>query len=196
VTTLTVSQAIKALLRTPLLTIEQARALLITDRNAHGMYSWWLTEANALPCVPTTPHPTERVGLLYIGVGPGTAGSNRTLPKRFADHTKEASRSTLRYGLASFLYAREGWTPCWHNKRPLLADPDSDALSVWMATNLRVQLAHTFKPLGIEREVVQRMRPPLNRTHNQSHPFYKTVGDARKAFRAAARGNKTGFRDR
>jgi hypothetical protein len=188
---LTAIQAITPLCRTPLLTIEQARALLADDPAAHGIYSWWLTDPEALPDVPTTPHPTEPVGLLYVGVGPGTVGSKRTLPKRFADHTKEAGRSTLRYGLASFLYVREGWSPYWKNKRPLLADPASAALSAWMAANLRVQVVLTLEPFSIEREVVHRMLPPLNRTHNQAHPFYDTVGKSRERYRQIARASNS-----
>jgi hypothetical protein len=188
--TLTATQAIAALHRTPQLTIAQAHAQLAADRAVHGMYSWWLTDPNALPNVPATPHPTESVGLLYVGVGPGTVGSKRTLAKRFADHIKEAGRSTLRYGLASFLYMREGWVPYWKYNRPLLGDLDSDALSTWMATNLRVQLAFTLEPFFIERDIVHRMLPPLNRTHNQAHPFYDAVGKSRERYRQAAQASK------
>jgi hypothetical protein len=33
------------------------------------------------------------------------------------------------------------------------------------------------------------MRPPLNRAHNATHPFYADVGRARQRYRAAARAN-------
>ena len=61
-----------------------------------------------------------------------------------------------------------------------------DALTAWMDINLRVQWVHVPEPWDIETEIVRLMRPPLNRTHNQEHPFYKEVGEARERFRAAA----------
>jgi hypothetical protein len=97
----------------------------------------------------------------------------------------------MRYGLASFLYTREGWEPNWKKDRPVLRAPGSDALSAWMATNLRVQLVNTLVPYCIEPEVVREMRPPLNRTHNQTHPFYRAVGDSRERYRQAARAAST-----
>jgi len=161
------------------------RATLDADRAAHGVYAWWLIDSQALPAVPTTAHPVEPFGLIYIGIAPGRASSKRVLRARFGDHGKDAGRSTLRRALASLLYQQEGWRLQWTD-RPLLADVDNDALTAWMDANLRVQWVHVPEPWDIEAEIVRLMRPPLNRTHNQEHPFYKEVGEARERFRTAA----------
>lgn len=181
-------QVIAGLQHTPLLSISEMRATLDADRAAHGI--WWLIDSQALPAVPTTVHPIEPFGLIYIGIAPGRASSKLVLRARFGDHGKDAGRSTLRRALASLLYQQEGWRLQWTD-RPLLADVDNDALTAWMDANLRVQWVHVPEPWDIEAEIVRLMRPPLvwlplNRTHNQEHPFYKEVGEARERFRAAA----------
>jgi hypothetical protein len=178
-------QVIAGLQPTPLLSISEMRATLDADRAARGIYAWWLIDSQALPAVPTTAHPIEPFGLIYIGIAPGRASSKRVLRARFGDHGKDAGRSTLRRALASLLYQQEGWRLQWTD-RPLLADVDNDALTAWMDINLRVQWVHVPEPWDIEAEIVRLMRPPLNRTHNQEHPFYKKVGEARERFRAAA----------
>jgi hypothetical protein len=38
-----------------------------------------------------------------------------------------------------------------------------------------------------EDKVIEAMKPPMNRDHNDSHPFYNRMGDARDRFREAAR---------
>lgn len=178
-------QVVAGLQRTPLLSIAEMRATLDVDRAAHGIYAWWLIDSQALPAVPTTAHPIEPFGLIYVGIGPGRASSKRVLRARFSDHGKDTGRSTLRRALASLLYQQEGWRPRWTD-RPLLTEADNDALTAWMEANLRVQWVRVLEPWDIEGEVVRLMRPPLNRTHNQEHPFYEEVGDARERFRAAA----------
>jgi hypothetical protein len=181
----TSTQVIAGLRRSPLLSIGEMRTALDAERTAHGIYAWWLVDSDALPSVPTTAHPVDRCGLIYVGIGPGRAGSKRALRVRFRDHGKDAGRSTLRHTLASLLYEREGWRLRWTD-RPLLDDADNDALTAWMETNLRVQWVRLPEPWDMEAEIVHRMRPPLNRSHNQTHPFYKEVGEARKRFRTAA----------
>src|ERR1700689_3695696 len=157
-----------------------------SDRIAHGIYAWWLINPEALPSVPAMPHPSESAGLIYVGIAPGSAPSKRSLYKRFDDHTREAGRSTLRYGLASFLFEQEGWRLRWRTDRPLLAKPYDDALTAWMETTLRVQWVRRPQPLSIEPAIVREMLPPLNREHNQAHPFYEAVGKSRERFRKAA----------
>ncbi len=135
------------------------RTALDADRIAHGIYAWWLINSQALPSVPTAPHPVEPYGLIYLGVGPGRAGSKRALRARFSDHGKDAGRSTLRRALASLLYQQEGWRLRWTD-RPLLAESDNDALTKWMDTNLRVQWVRLPDPWDTQAEIVHRMRPP------------------------------------
>ena len=43
------------------------------------------------------------------------------------------------------------------------------------------------EPWRYEGKVIEVMKPPMNRDHNHSHPFYKRMGDAREGFREAAR---------
>jgi hypothetical protein len=62
-------QVIAGLQRTPLLSISEMRAALDADRAAHGIYAWWPINSKALPAVPTTKHPVEPVGLIYVGIG-------------------------------------------------------------------------------------------------------------------------------
>jgi GIY-YIG catalytic domain-containing protein len=166
------------------------RAQLDGEQTARGIYAWWLAISDALPGVPTTPHPSESVGLLYVGIGPGSARSlNRTLRDRFRDHTtKNTGASTLRLVLAAFLFESQGWQPYWRD-RPLLRKGDNIALSAWQATNLLVQWTRFADPWEIEADVVDVMRPPLNRDHNERHEFYSKVGAARAHFRAVARAN-------
>jgi hypothetical protein len=181
----TTGQVIAGLQRTPLLSISEMRAARGAERTAHGIYAWWLIHSEALPAVPTTAHRVEPCGLIYVGIGPGRASSKRVLRTRFGDHGKDAGRSTLRRALASLLYQREGWQLQWTD-RPLLADADNDALTGWMDANLRVQWVSVLEPWNIEARIVREMCPPLNRAHNQAHPFYNELGAARKSFRAAA----------
>jgi hypothetical protein len=152
-----------------------------------GLYAWWLVNGDALPQVPATPHPFESAGLLYLGIGPNSAGSKRSLSDRFNDHTKRnTGNSTFRLDLASFLFEREGWQPYWTD-RAVLTRHDNLALSMWQATNLRVQWITVAEPWRFETTVIASMRPPLNRRYNKSHPFYEAVGRSRHNFRAAAR---------
>jgi hypothetical protein len=181
----TSTHVIAGLQRSPLFSIGEMRTALDAERNAHGIYAWWLVNSEALPSVPTPAHSVDPCGLIYVGIGPGRAGSKRALRARFRDHGKDTGRSTLRRALASLLYEREGWQLRWTD-RPLLEDADNDALTTWMETNLRVQWVRLPKPWGMEAEIVHRMRPPLNRSHNQAHPFYKELGEARERFRTAA----------
>ena len=184
------NQIATALQRTPLLTVEEMRAALEAAPAAGGLYAWWLIERGGVPGVPATPHPSASAGLLYVGVGP-TSGSSRPLRKRFADHTKRnTGSSTFRLVLASFLFERADWRPYWTD-RPMLARDDNDALSAWQAQNLRVQWIEVAEPWHFEADVIALLRPPLNREHNQAHPFYAEVGRARDAYRAAARANQS-----
>lgn len=175
--------------RTPLLSAGEMRLALDHNEAAHGIYAWWLINSEALPGVPATPHPSENAGLLYVGVGPGSASSKRKLRARFLDHMGDTGRSTLRRVLASLLYEREGWRPYWTD-RPLLSDGDNDALTTWLTENLRVQWVQVAEPWAIEADVIRLMRPPLNRKHNQTHTFYAKTGEARSRFREAAKSNR------
>lgn len=151
-----------------------------------GFYSWWQTPA-ALPQVPATPHQSEPLELLYVGIAPRSAASKSNLRRRLANHHRAAiGSSTFRLDLASFLWQDQRWTPQWTD-RPKLPDEQLAALSHWQREHLVVQWVEVATPWLLEVDVVHAMRPPLNREHNAHHPFYEHVGGARDRLRAAAR---------
>lgn len=119
-----------------------------------------------------------------MGVGPGGPKSlNRVLFDRFKDHTSgNAGSSTFRLVLASFLFKQQRWKPEW-TSRAQLTKADNAALNAWQATYLRAQWVEVAKPWESEAAVIAAMKPPLNRTHNESHPFYDKVGASREAYR-------------
>lgn len=185
----TAPEIVDALQRTPLLTVSQVRSALDREPDTRGTYAWWLTTPEELPSVPATPHPSEPVGLLYVGIGPDSENSKRKLRDRFNDHTKRnTGNSTLRLILAGLLFEWKRWEPFWTD-RPMLEKPDNDALSAWQEAHLLVQWVEVPEPWLLEAEVIGLMRPPLNRKHNAAHPFYKEAGDARDRFRQAAQQN-------
>jgi len=152
----------------------------------HGLYAWWQV-SGALPGVPGVPHPTEPLELLYVGTAPRDAKSKSHLRKRLSNHHRAAiGSSTFRLDLTAFLWEREGWQPCWTD-RPKLPDSDITALADWQRRYLHVRWVECAAPWDLERDVVHAMRPPLNRDHNQRHPFYEAVGNARDVLRDAAR---------
>ncbi len=183
-------QIVSALQKSPLLTLDAMHRALDDHREARGLYAWWLVNSETMPGVPTPSHPSERrTGLLYVGIGPNSARSRRTLRQRFDDHTRRnTGSSTFRLVLAAFLFERQGWRPHWTD-RPMLSPEDNDALSTWQAKNLRCQWIAASEPWNFEAGVIAEMRPPLNRDYNHSHPFYPEVGRARARYRAAARAN-------
>jgi len=166
------SEIAASLCRTPLLSIAELQTQLDGDRAAHGIYAWWLVNPEALPGVPTTPHPSEPVGLLYIGIGPGAAGSSRTLRARVRDHARDTGRSTLRRALASFLYEQHEWRP-YFTDRPLLAPSHEEALTAWVQRNLRVQWVRLPEPWVVEADMIALMRPPAEQGTQPRAPLLR-----------------------
>lgn len=174
------------LYRTPLLTIDEALTELGNAPTAHGMYSWWLLDSSHLLDVPAPPHPAMAAALLYVGIGPKSAGSRRTLRKRFKDHARGSpGGSTLRKSLASLLWVDKGWKPIWTD-RATLGTSDNEELTDWMHSNLRVQWTEVPEPWGTEARVIATMSPPLNLEHNKTHAFYPSLKAARTSFTARA----------
>jgi hypothetical protein len=132
-------------------------------------------------------HAHEPYGLLYVGIAPDTERSRSSLRKRIRQHSDAAvGSSTFRYGLAALLCDRAGWRPVWTD-RPKLADDDLAALGQWQRTHLRVSWIVAEQPWLLEPTVVRLMRPPMNREHNESHPFHSKMGRARTRFRNLAK---------
>lgn len=157
-------------------------------KGSAGFYAWWQCP-DALPGVPGTPHRSEPLELLYVGIAPVDARSRRSLRERLSNHHRSAiGSSTFRLVLTSFLWEREGWE-LTYTDRANLSDRDLVALSVWQRDHLHVQWVEVPEPWRMEAAVIAAMRPPLNRDHNSLHPFYDDVGVARDRLRAAARAN-------
>jgi GIY-YIG catalytic domain-containing protein len=177
-------QIIAGLLRLPLRSIEEAR---VSAPATSGFYAWWC-ERGAVPGgASAPPHPSEPCSLLYVGIAPNTAASGSNLRKRLRQHTgANIGSSTFRLGLAALLYESEGWSPVWTD-RPVLTIEDRAALGAWQLEHLRVQWYEVEEPWMREAEVIERMRPPMNREHNERHPFYTSMGVARNNLRRAAR---------
>ncbi|MEJ7784735.1 MAG: GIY-YIG nuclease family protein [Solirubrobacteraceae bacterium] len=185
---MTAEEIVEALHETPLFSIPEAKRPTGIP-GAPGCYSWWCP-LDALPGVPATPHPSEAFGLLYVGIAPrDTASSARLRSRLCRQHIGgNVGSSTFRFGLAALLWEQERWTPRTSASGKFkLARLDNRALSEWQITHLRLRWAVTSEPWHFEKNLIRVMQPPMNRDHNEKHPFYKSMGDARDRFRQAAR---------
>lgn len=155
--------------------------------DAAGFYAWWV-RPDALPHVPGAPHPSEPYGLLYVGIAPSRATSSATLRSRLlGQHIGgNVGSSTFRRSLAALLFERECWTPVRTTTRELLTADDNANLSAWQREHLRLAWLHVVNSWEGEAEVIAEMQPALNLAGNASHPFYATMSEARRRFKAAA----------
>jgi hypothetical protein len=155
-----------------------------------GVYAWWLADPGGLPSVPTSPHPTKPLGLLYVGIAPKDAASAQTIRTRIlGKHLGSAlGGSTLRRALAAFLWESRRWHPCVTAAGKLALPPrESAALTRWMERHLHVSWCAEAEPWSSEPALVAEMSPPLNSDHNRAHPFYPTLRAARAHLAAVAR---------
>lgn len=157
---------------------------------AAGFYAWWC-RSGAVPGGALAPaHPAGlNYSLLYVGIAPNSASSTRDLRQRLRQHTSaNIGSSTFRFSIAALVFEEKGWTPHWTD-RACLDRPGLEALLDWQRANLRARWHEVAEPwaLGIESAVIEMMEPPLNRDHNETHPFYEAMGDARDKLRDAAR---------
>lgn len=152
-----------------------------------GFYAWWV-RPDALPDVPTTAHPREPLGLLYVGIAPSRPGSTATLRSRVVgQHLRgNTGASTFRLSLASLLFVREGWRPARRGRKVVLSAADNAALSAWQQANLRVRWCVAEEPWRSEATVIADTAPALNLADNVGGDFYAVIRQARRAFRAAA----------
>jgi hypothetical protein len=178
---------IAELRRPPVYTIAEAKSPSGAPV-APGFYAWW-TVPGAILGVPSPAHPVEPVELLYVGIAPTAPGSSARLRSRLCrQHIGgNVASSTFRFGLASLLWELQEWTP-WQSPsgKYRLLGKDNQALSAWQRHHLRVRWAVVDDPWRFEADVIRAMKPPMNRQHNERHPFYERMGKARSRFRAAA----------
>jgi hypothetical protein len=157
-----------------------------------GYYAWWCDPDAAPTHAPHTAHPSAPFVLLYVGLAPRDAASAARLRSRLCrQHLGgNAGSSTFRFGLASLLWSRQGWNPCLSGSgKPRLLRAENAALSAWQAAHLRACWTKEEKPWRHEGQVIRLMRPPMNRDHNELHPYYESMGKARDRFRAEAAAN-------
>jgi GIY-YIG catalytic domain-containing protein len=184
---MTTDTIVRALRRVPLWTIADAK----TPRGLRpepGFYAWW-ERPGAVPGVPAPPHPALPVALLYVGIAPRDAVSNARLRSRLCGQHigGNVGSSTFRFGLASLLWRHEDWQPRISLSGKYRLDrTDNGALSAWQRSHLFLSWLVVEKPWRFEDAVIWSMGPPMNRDHNQHHPFYVSMGRARDEFRAAA----------
>jgi hypothetical protein len=127
---------------------------------------------------------------MYVGIAPKAATSSARLRSRVCGQHigGNIASSTFRFGLASLLWEREGWTPRRSGSGKFQLDAaDNRELSRWQRKHLRLRWATVPTPWLFEADVVAAMKPPMNREHNHLHPFYASMGNARDRFRRAAR---------
>lgn len=156
--------------------------------NASGFYAWWI-KLGSVPGVPPSPHPTEPGRhLLYVGIAPGRAISGRTIRTRVLDQHLggNTGSSTFRLSLASLLMDTLQFRPLKKQNKVVLSRDENKALSDWQRQSLRITWCEQMRPWDFEAEVIASMKPPLNLAGNAAHPFYETMCEARKRFKACA----------
>jgi hypothetical protein len=176
------------LLAAPFHTVDEARAAGGIP-SACGLYAWWV-RPGAVGDVPRVQHPSKPFDLLYVGVAPSGPASTASLRSRVCNQHigGNVGSSTFRFGLAALLWKQEGWHPHLSSSGKVrLTATDNCALSAWQREHLRVSWIVLDEPWVPEATVIARLKPPMNREHNQSHPFYARIGTARNEFRAAAK---------
>jgi GIY-YIG catalytic domain len=154
-----------------------------------GLYSWWITEQDALPGVPANLFPGHSLYLLYVGIAPKDDRSRQRLRSWVCSNhmTGNIGSSTFRLSLAALLWRSLAWTPVWRGDRPQLSRDDNRALSIWQTEHLRIGWVVRPEPWRYESAVIAGLQPPMNLAENAGHPFHKTMSDARRRLRAGAR---------
>jgi len=151
-----------------------------------GIYGWYF-DVLPHPAITGVGTVVGAWSLLYVGIAPGRPGSTSNLRKRLGNHlTGNARGSTLRLSLGSLLSEQLGLTAVPASGKVSFGTTEA-ILSKWMDDHARVTWLETPDPWAIEAEVVRTLQVPLNRDHNQAHPFYATMGQLRAARRSANR---------
>ena len=182
-----VAEIVAQLLLAPPMSVNDTKSLGGAPK-APGFYAWWTTPRE-IEGVPHVPHPSQPLGLLYVGIAPRRAASSTDLRRRLCSQHigGNISSLTFRFGLASLLWEREDWTPRRSSSgRPMLDRADNAALSQWQRRSLRVAWAIVQEPWRFEEQVIRAMGPPMNRESNARDPFYAQMGAARSRFRLSA----------
>lgn len=147
-----------------------------------GIYGWYFDELPE-PGIPSIGTKVGQWWLLYIGIAPARQGSLSNLRKRLRTHLSGSARkSTLRLSLGSLLSDQLGLSAVPASGKVHFGQTEA-LLSSWLDEHARIAWVERARPWEVEAEVVHTLLVPMNRDHNQSHPFYAAMGDARKTIR-------------
>ena len=145
-----------------------------------GLYAWWAPAA-VFPDLPGQPNSSSpELRLLYLGI------TTRPLRKRItSEHLARSRKSTLRRTLAGLLLVQEGYRTQWTD-RVVLVPEDEVRLTTWMRRHLWLTTALHPEPRTVERQLIERLRPPLNIKGAEASPIRSTIQNARIAYFASA----------
>ena len=159
-----------------------------------GVYAWYFRELpRDVPDLGCIRH--SDLTLLYVGIAPkappqnGAAPSKERLSGRIRYHYRgNAEGSTLRLTLGCLLAGLLGiqLRRVGSGHRMTFADGEH-ILSDWMQRNAFVTWLEDERPWQMEQRLIATVSLPLNLNHNESHPFYGTLSNIRKAAKACAR---------
>lgn len=149
-----------------------------------GLYAWWHAPG-LLPRIrqraggPTV-SANGRYELAYIGIA--TSLRQRLLRSHLGSST---GSSTLRRALGAWLGTDLGWVTEWRSERVQHDSASEAAITAWMSQNLFVTWTEHPRPRDVELIVIAALGPPLNSQHNQSHPNWTALDQARREWRQA-----------
>lgn len=154
-----------------------------------GLYAWFFDNVPAV--VPLSGVSTHQgLRLLYVDIAPSRPASSRTLRSRVRQHYRgNASASTLRLTLGCLLGDQLGiqLRRTGSTGRLTFGKDGEEQLSEWMAANAFVCWVEHPRPWKVEREIIERLQPPLNIEENAEHPFCARLSALRSEMRKKAR---------
>ncbi|MGW6891067.1 GIY-YIG nuclease family protein [Streptomyces chartreusis] len=171
----TVQQATADLLSAPHGLDSTAATLPMTA----GLYGWW-ARPEVLAAFPG-PVNSGDAGrrLLYLGK------ASRLRSRVASNHLRDSGRSTLRRTLAGLLLPTEGYRTTWTD-RVVLIPKDEERLTRWMHQHLTLTWSEHEDPVPLEKELISRLRPPLNVDGAEHGPTRESVKRARASYYASA----------
>ena len=154
-----------------------------------GVYAWYFKETP--PAVPTDGCLTkDGHTLLYVGISPKNDISSENLRKRICYHFRgNAEGSTLRLTLGALLATLSDFPlrRVGSGNRMTLTHLGEQWLDEWMAENAKVCWVEHSRPWILEDELLKSLSLPLNLQGNAHHPYCESLGEIRRAAKAAAR---------
>ncbi|MDX2553305.1 MULTISPECIES: GIY-YIG nuclease family protein [Streptomyces] len=170
----TVQQATANLLSAP-----HTLSSAVTLPTTAGLYAWWAPpEVLASFTGPVNAGDASR-RLLYLG----KAGRLRS--RVVSNHLRDSGRSTLRRTLAGLLMPTEDYRTTWTD-RVVLVPGDEQRLTRWTHQHLALTWSEHVDPVPLEKELISRLRPPLNVDGAEHGTTRDSVKQARSFYYASA----------